>query len=113
MARHEEPLGHAFTARGFVHEGEKPQWGVYDGCGAPCADDSNRWCGCANEENRGFGSAYCPIVGEKRFAVYKIGEAPRPKDEETENLEGQNETRPAITAQVRPYWQLNSDTNGT
>ena len=26
-----------------------PKWGVYDGCGLPCQDDDERWCGCSNE----------------------------------------------------------------
>eukprot|EP00913_Durusdinium_trenchii_P006700 g6297.t1 len=72
MARHSVPLGHAFTAHGFLHQNEVPQWGVYDGCGSPCQDDDERWCGCANEAERGFPSAGC-AEGEKRFAVYKIG----------------------------------------
>merc|ERR1712203_325818 len=72
MARHGAPLGHAFTAHGFVHEHEKPEWGVYDGCGSRCEDDATRWCGCANEVNRQLENPNCPKEGEKRFAVYKI-----------------------------------------
>merc|ERR1719296_682245 len=73
MSRHREALGHAFTTHGFVHEGEKPKWGVYDGCGSRCEDDDSRWCGCANEASRGFPNHDCEEgVGEKRFAVYKI-----------------------------------------
>lgn len=77
MARHDEALGHAYSVRGFAHEDEKPKWGVYDGCGERCEDDPSRWCGCAHEPNRGFGSRSCAMAGnEKRFAVYKIVDRP-------------------------------------
>jgi len=82
MSRHQEALGHAFTAHGFVHEAEQPRWGLYDGCGTRCADDESRWCGCANELDRGFGNENCPEQGEKRFAVYKIGVSRPPEHEE-------------------------------
>eukprot|EP00434_Breviolum_minutum_P037367 symbB.v1.2.033131.t1/scaffold4075.1/size45108/3 len=72
MARHAVPLGHGFTAAGFLHPNEVPKWGVYDGCGLPCQDDDERWCGCSNEAARGFPNRAC-AEGEKRFAVYKIG----------------------------------------
>lgn len=77
MARHDEPLGHAYTVRGFAHEDEKPKWGVYDGCGERCEDDQSRWCGCAHEPTRGFTSRRCGVAGaERQFAVYKIVERP-------------------------------------
>merc|ERR1711920_92391 len=82
MSRHQQALGHAFTAHGFMHEGEQPRWGVYDGCGTRCADDETRWCGCANELDRGFGNENCPGQGEKRFAVYKVGVSALPEHEE-------------------------------
>lgn len=73
MSRHGAALGHAFTAHGFAHEGEKPKWGIYDGCGARCEDDDSRWCGCSNEASRGFPNPACEEgAGEKHFAVYKI-----------------------------------------
>merc|ERR1719335_1532479 len=65
MARHDEPLGHAFTLRSFAHENEKPKWGVYDGCGAHCGDEQKRWCGCANDPGRGFPSSACPDETER------------------------------------------------
>lgn len=71
MARHDQPMGHAFTFRGFAHEDETPQWGVYDGCGSRCDDDDTRWCGCSAEGSRHLPNHECP-EGEKRFAVYKI-----------------------------------------
>ena len=82
MTLSEVPLGHGFTAAGFLHPNEVghnsmqipenlgfgatpcafrssecfcltlfqvPKWGVYDGCGLPCQDDDERWCGCSNE----------------------------------------------------------------
>jgi len=110
MSRHEQPIGHAFTAHGFVHEGEKPDWGVYDGCGSPCSDEPNRWCGCANEGQRGLANNDCPKEGEKRFAVYKIGEAQRPEQEDNKASQGDEPgataERPQVVAQGRPYWQL-------
>lgn len=72
MSRHDMPLGHAFTAHGFIHEDEKPKWGVYDGCGTRCEDDDARWCGCSNEEHRRLPNHDCGEDGEKRFAVYKM-----------------------------------------
>lgn len=80
MARHDEPLGHAFTFRSFEHEVEKARWGVYDGCGTPCADDEAHDCGCANEAERGFPNTQCAQESEKHFAVYRI-EADGEKDE--------------------------------
>jgi len=118
MSRHEDPLGHAFTAHGFVHESEKPQWGVYDGCGARCEDDPDRWCGCSNEASRGLGNRACPTEGEKRFAVYKIGEAPRSELESEEDATnssqgGAKAERPAVVSQGRPYWQLSGTENAS
>eukprot|EP00928_Gymnodinium_smaydae_P050797 TRINITY_DN3435_c0_g3_i4.p1 TRINITY_DN3435_c0_g3~~TRINITY_DN3435_c0_g3_i4.p1 ORF type:complete len:604 (+),score=111.44 TRINITY_DN3435_c0_g3_i4:52-1812(+) len=81
MSRHSSDMGHAFTARGFAHEHETPQWGVYDGCGSPCSDSERRYCGCANEASRGFDNPYCE-EGQKRFAVYKIGAAAAPVEDE-------------------------------
>jgi len=36
MARHAQPLGHAFTFKDIAQE--KPAWSAYDTCGTPCAD---------------------------------------------------------------------------
>lgn len=105
MARHQEDLGHAFTAKGFVHSDEKPQWGVYDGCGSRCADDPNRWCGCANEASRGFPNGEC-LPDEKRFAVYKIGKAAAEPAADAEASQAPK------AAPGRPYWQLSNDDAG-
>jgi len=124
MARHQQALGHAFTAHGFVHEVEKPQWGSYDGCGSRCADDDSRWCGCANEGERGFGNGNCPTQGEKRFAVYKIGVSKVPEQEQvgasTGNAtepQGQQNLKSTESAkaapQSRPYWQLDDSGNSS
>lgn len=137
MARHGEPLGHAFTAHGFVHSDEKPKWGIYDGCGTRCQDDPNRWCGCSHEGSRGFPNPECmDNENEKRFAVYKIAEAPpsaalapenatQPLDAAAAATEGGDAVAAeAATAAVaasttmaveagsaagRPYWQLSPD----
>jgi len=128
MSRHQEALGHAFTAHGFVHEAEQPRWGLYDGCGTRCADDESRWCGCANELDRGFGNENCPEQGERRFAVYKIGVSQPPEHEEVaagnasdpdgqQQGEGLNHgnikhTEPLKAASDgRPYWQLDDRGN--
>eukprot|EP00933_Yihiella_yeosuensis_P033891 TRINITY_DN27499_c0_g1_i1.p1 TRINITY_DN27499_c0_g1~~TRINITY_DN27499_c0_g1_i1.p1 ORF type:complete len:601 (-),score=142.52 TRINITY_DN27499_c0_g1_i1:561-2117(-) len=74
MSRHIDSVGHAFTAKGFAHEREEPRWGKYDGCGTRCEDSDSRWCGCANEAIRGFPNQDCQ-EGERRYAVYKIGNA--------------------------------------
>lgn len=127
MSRHREALGHAFTAHYFAHEGEKPKWGVYDGCGSRCEDDDSRWCGCSNEAERGFPNHDCEEgTGEKRFAVYKIVEhttSPPEKLEPaaanatasaeggTSAAESDSSSGPvaAAPAQPRPYWQLTKD----
>mmetsp|Transcript_63663 Transcript_63663/g.114601 ORF Transcript_63663/g.114601 Transcript_63663/m.114601 type:complete len:611 (-) Transcript_63663:128-1960(-) len=133
MARHEEPMGHGFTAKRFAHEHEVPQWGVYDGCGQRCEDDEQRWCGCSNEASRGFGNALCQ-EGEKRFAVYKVGTAAAAEAAEDEALGEGNATAAAAgadreaaesrrdaspqgeegplatgTAADRSFWQLSTD----
>lgn len=118
MSRHGEPLGHAFTAHGFVHEGEKPKWGVYDGCGSRCIDDENRWCGCSNEATRGFPNTECSEGdSEKRFAVYKIIDnlamAPENASSETSMNASMAAVAPSQSvAHGRPYWQLTNDDVG-
>jgi len=93
MARHDEPLGLAFTLRSFAHTDEKPKWGVYDGCGAHCDDDERRWCGCAHEPERGFPSSACETHGgERRFAVYKIAAAS--KEEPSTDAEDDEDRSP-------------------
>ncbi|CAE7486316.1 MLH3 [Symbiodinium natans] len=121
MARHGVPLGHAFTAAGFLHEKEVPQWGVYDGCGSPCQDDDERWCGCANEASRGFANPSC-VDGEKRFAVYKIGaasttEAPAANATAAEPANGEEVTTSVPSASAAPaapgpYWKLTGEAEG-
>lgn len=129
MARHGVPLGHAFTAAGFLHEKEVPQWGVYDGCGSPCQDDEERWCGCSNEAARGFSNHAC-AEGEKRFAVYKIGAATTsepsvaPVANASEAVPGEaiQEAGEATTsvasasaapaAAGQPYWKLTDENEG-
>jgi len=99
--------GHAFTAKGFVHEDEKPQWGIYDGCGSRCEDDDERWCGCANEDSRGLGNADCPTAGEKRFSVYKIADTLPSADANASGEQPDVEAAgPPVSAQGRPTWQL-------
>merc|ERR1719327_2511780 len=114
MARHDEPLGHGFTFRTFAHDKEQPKWGVYDGCGAPCNDDEARYCGCAGEGNRGFGSSECD-EGEKRFAVYRIAPnrtlAPEvPSLSNASNASGAANATSALAAasaqHSRPHWRL-------
>mmetsp|Transcript_45124 Transcript_45124/g.127128 ORF Transcript_45124/g.127128 Transcript_45124/m.127128 type:complete len:555 (+) Transcript_45124:1-1665(+) len=127
MARHSHPLGHAFTTHGFVHEDEKPKWGVYDGCGSRCEDDSSRWCGCSNEEQRGFPNREC-AEGEKRFAVYKIlnmssapllrgaaqGVAAATAAATTATPDEAKEPgADGAAAEGRPYWQLNDAKDGS
>eukprot|EP00927_Polykrikos_kofoidii_P037264 TRINITY_DN3139_c0_g2_i1.p1 TRINITY_DN3139_c0_g2~~TRINITY_DN3139_c0_g2_i1.p1 ORF type:complete len:612 (-),score=100.17 TRINITY_DN3139_c0_g2_i1:134-1903(-) len=118
MARHEASLGHGLTFRAFSHEHEDPKWGKYDGCGSRCADEDERWCGCANEASRGFPNEQCP-EGEKRFAVYKIGNSPAtPLTNETEEGEpaADGATVPAAAAAAAargPYWQLSNGDGGT
>jgi len=114
MSRHGEALGHAFTAHGFVHENEKPQWGVYDGCGSRCSDDESRWCGCSNEATRGFANPECAEGdSEKRFAVYKIAEQAVVTPENVSSEASMNESAAAAPLQSaahgRPYWQLTND----
>lgn len=120
MARHDDPLGHGFTFRSFAHEKEKPKWGVYDGCGAPCEDDEARYCGCAGEGSRGFSSQECE-EGEKRFAVYRIGlpngtagDAAVPSLNASNATEGANATAAAganASAAVhgRAHWRLSEE----
>ena len=121
MARHAVPLGHGFTAAGFLHPNEVPKWGVYDGCGLPCQDDDERWCGCSNEATRGFPNRAC-AEGEKRFAVYKIGvqntsaasaetSANTSSDATDATAKTANASQPASgqpgqAAQPSPYWKL-------
>jgi len=122
MARHSVPLGHAFTAAGFLHEKEVPQWGVYDGCGSPCQDEDERWCGCANEADRGFVNPDC-AMGEKRFAVYKIGvetTSEKPEMSIAGNTSASSQDQAAPPANVsdvpnaagRPYWKLTGEAEG-
>lgn len=129
MARHMDPIGHAFTFRNFAHEHEAPRWGVYDGCGSRCSDDDNRWCGCAHQPRDGLPNPECDGDGgvEKRFAVYKIigssvsaprGEGLMAKDEEQDGEEDASahtardwnasteEAAMPRTHGGRPYWQL-------
>ena len=42
---------HKYTSIRWVGSNicQVPKWGVYDGCGVPCQDDDERWCGCSNE----------------------------------------------------------------
>lgn len=118
MARHDEPLGHGFTFRTFAHDKEQPKWGVYDGCGAPCNDDEARYCGCAGEGNRGFGSSECD-EGEKRFAVYRIApnrtlaEAAVPSLSNASNASGAANATSALAAasaqHSRPHWRLSEE----
>eukprot|EP00435_Cladocopium_sp_Y103_P045142 s1562_g12.t2 len=117
MARHAVPLGHGFTAQGFLHPNEVPKWGVYDGCGVPCQDDDERWCGCSNEAERGFPNRAC-AEGEKRFAVYKIGNMNTSSDASPEasadtssdsgdaNAKAVNASQPAAAG---PYWKLSGE----
>lgn len=116
MSRHGEPLGHAFTAKSFAHEDEKPKWGVYDGCGSRCEDDDSRYCGCSNEGSRGFPNPNCQEgKGEKRFAVYKIKEpetTPGADAPSGETADGSTLAPSMLQAPVqggeesRPHWQL-------
>jgi len=107
MARHSDPIGHAFTFRNFSHLEETPFYGApYDGCGSNCEDDSGRWCGCANEDDRGFPNTDC-VGGEKRFAVYRIGNAI------TNVNESENVSTEGAATQSRPYWQLGVDEDDT
>jgi len=140
FARHEQPLGHAFTFRNFTHEDEKPKWGVYDGCGSPCEDDMQRWCGCAHEPERGFPNWDCgmdadnPQKETKRYAVYKIGNSLEGDDGKAEGAdanssaegdsEGTGEAKtggapqeglqqnPAAAA-GRPHWTLKDGNGGS
>eukprot|EP00929_Paragymnodinium_shiwhaense_P013559 TRINITY_DN121409_c0_g1_i1.p1 TRINITY_DN121409_c0_g1~~TRINITY_DN121409_c0_g1_i1.p1 ORF type:complete len:627 (+),score=156.11 TRINITY_DN121409_c0_g1_i1:122-2002(+) len=107
MARHDRPLGHAFTFRNFTHEKEEPRWGTYDGCGSRCEDEDSHWCGCANEGARGFGNEDCQPT-EKRFAVYKIvHESTEVKAKAVDDSEaGTPELPAARSRQAGPYWQL-------
>lgn len=122
MSRHGAPLGHAFTFRSFAHEIEKPQWGTYDGCGAPCEDDHSRWCGCSNEASRGFPNGVCE-EDQKRFAVYKVGNmvnismSQGGKVEESKHEENKHEQDKPVSTEAlkgRPHWQLvNGDNAGS
>lgn len=91
MARHHANVGHAFTFRSFPGNTKRhppPRWGIYDGCGTHCDDESNRWCGCAHSPELGLPSGNCMPAdadrdGQLRFAVYKImAESPLADEEQ-------------------------------
>merc|ERR1711988_509899 len=72
MSVHESPqpiMGHGRLMDNFDMT-QTPRFGK-DQCGSVCLDDSSKWCGAANEPERGYFNSKA-AAGERQFAVYRL-----------------------------------------
>jgi HSP20 family molecular chaperone IbpA len=78
-----------------------------DRCGTPCHDDSTRFCGCMDKQDREKGSVFVnnDCRGETKFAVYKI---------KSRNVPPAVESQKDLADQEGTNWRLQRDEiNGT